>query len=47
MESSSAGGAPVSFFQQMLHNKFLFLTVFLAVSAIAYLGIGLFVLLGR
>ena len=45
MESSKVEGAPAHFMQQMLHNKFLLLTVVLAVSAAAYLGIGLYVLL--
>jgi len=35
----------VSFMRQMWHNKFLLLTVFLAISALAYLFIGLFLLL--
>jgi hypothetical protein len=35
-----------SFIQEMLHNKFLLLTVLLAVSAAMYLCFGLFVLLG-
>lgn len=47
MESLKAGDAPVSFMQEMLHNKFMLLTVVLAVSAAAYLGIGLVVLLGH
>lgn len=45
MESSKTGVVPVSFMQQMLHNKFLLLTVVLAVSAAAYLGVGLYMLL--
>ena len=45
MESSKADGASAHFVQQMLHNKFLLLTVVLAVSAAAYFGIGLFMLL--
>lgn len=45
MESSSA--LSMSFVQQMLHNKFLLLTVLLAVSAAVYFCVGLFVLLGR
>ena len=36
-----------SFIQEMLHNKFLLLTVLLAVGAGIYLGVGLFVLLGH
>ena len=47
MESSRIGSAPTSFVQQMLHNKMLLLTILLAVSAAAYLGIGLFMLLGH
>lgn len=47
MESSEVGSAPVSFVQQMLHNKMLLLTVLLAVSAAAYFGIGLFMLLSH
>lgn len=47
MESSNTGSASVSFMQQMLHNKMLLLTVFLAVSAVAYFCIGLFTLIGR
>jgi len=45
MESSKIGGAPVPFMQQMLHNKMLLLTMFIAVSAVAYFGIGLYMLL--
>jgi len=45
MESSKIGSAPASFMQQMLHNNMLILTVLLAVSAVAYFGIGLFMLL--
>ncbi len=47
MESSEVGSAPVSFVQQMLHNKMLMLTVLVAVSAAAYFGIGLFMLLSH
>ena len=47
MESSKAGNVPVSFMQPMLHNKFLLLTVMLAVGAAVYFFVGLFVLLGR
>jgi hypothetical protein len=47
MESSKSGNVPVSFVQQMLHNKFLLLTVMLAVSAAVYFCVGLFVLLGH
>lgn len=45
MESSKAGSVAVSFMQQMLQNKFLLLTVALAVSAVAYFAIGLYLLL--
>lgn len=45
MESSKTGIAPVSFMQQMLHNKFLLLAVALAISAVAYFCIGLYLLL--
>jgi len=45
MESSSMGNTQVSFMHQMWHNKFLLLTVFLAISALAYLLVGLFLLL--
>lgn len=44
MESSKTGSVPASFMQQMLHNKFLLLTVLLGVSATAYFGIGLYLL---
>ncbi|MBI5439410.1 MAG: hypothetical protein HY936_10805 [Nitrosomonadales bacterium] len=42
---SSTGNVPVSFVRQMLHNKFLLLTVLLAVGAAAYFVIGLYMLL--
>jgi len=45
MESPKIGGAPVTFMQQMLHNKMLLLTMFIAVSAVAYFGVGLYMLL--
>ena len=45
MESFKTGIVPASFMQQMLHNKFLLLTVVLAVSAAAYFCIGLYLLL--
>ena len=45
MESSKIGSAPVPFMQQLLQNNMLLLTVVLAVSAVAYLGIGLYMLL--
>jgi len=47
MESSKTADPPVSFFRQMLHNKFLLLTMLLAVGAAAYFGIGLFMLLSN
>lgn len=47
MESSKSGHVPVSFMQQMLHNKFLLLTVMLAVGAALYFFVGLIVLLGH
>lgn len=47
MESSKSGSTPVPFMRQLLQNNMLMLTVFLAVSAAAYFGIGLFFLLGR
>ena len=45
MESSETVKLKVPFLQQMLQNKFLLLTVVLAVSAAAYFCIGLFYLL--
>lgn len=45
MESSKIGSVPVPFMQQMLQNKMLMLTVLLGVSAAAYFGIGLYMLL--
>jgi len=45
MELSNTGSAPVPFMRQMLQNKLLMLTVLIAVSAAAYFGIGLFMLL--
>jgi len=47
MESSKAGSAPVPFVQQILRNNMLLLTVLIAVSAVAYFGVGLFMLLAR
>lgn len=47
MEPSKTGNPPAHFMQQMMHNKFLLLTVVLAVSAAAYFSIGLFILLGH
>jgi hypothetical protein len=42
---SKAGITPVSFMQEMLHNKFLLLTVILAVSATVYFCVALYALL--
>lgn len=47
MQPSKTGNSPVPFMQQMMQNKFLLLTVVLAVCAVAYFGIGLFMLLGH
>lgn len=47
MEPSNSGNASVSFIHQMMQNKFLLLTVVLAVSAVVYFGIGLFMLIGH
>lgn len=47
MESLRDGALPVSFMQQMRHNKFLLLTVVLAVVAAVYFITGLFMLLGH
>jgi len=47
MESSEAGNAPVPFMRQMLQNKFLLLTVMLAVTAVTYFSFGLYLLIGR
>jgi len=47
MESSKSWNASVSFMQQMLQNKFLLLTVVLAVGAAVYFCVGLFVLLNH
>ncbi len=47
MESFKSGNESDSFMQQMLHNKFLLLTVGLAVGAAVYLCVGLFVLLSH
>lgn len=46
MESTKVGGGCVFFMQRMLRNKFLFLTVVLAVCVSAYIVIGLVKLLG-
>jgi hypothetical protein len=47
MESFKSANESASFMQQMLHNKFLLLTVLLAVGAAVYFCVGLFVLLGH
>lgn len=47
MESLNKDVMPVSFMQQMLHNKFLLLTVLLAVTAAVYFVVGLVMLLGH
>ena len=47
MESLNENAIPVSFMQQMLDNKFLLLTVVLAVAAAVYFVAGLFMLLGH
>lgn len=47
MESISEGALPASFMQQMRHNKFLLLTVVLAIVAAVYFIAGLFMLLGH
>ena len=47
MESSKTGNTLVSFMQQMLHNKFLLLTVILAVGAAVYFCAGLYMLLSH
>ena len=47
MESSNNSSLKVPFVQQILHNKFLLLTVALAVSAAAYFCIGLYFLLSH
>lgn len=47
MKPSESGDAPAPFIQQMLQNKFLLLTVAIAVSAAAYFSIGLYLLIGR
>ncbi len=47
MESSKGGTAPVFFMQRMLRNKFLLLTVVLAVTVTAYFIIMLVKLLSH
>ncbi|MBY0576376.1 MAG: hypothetical protein K2P67_07265 [Gallionellaceae bacterium] len=46
MESTKVGGGYAFFMQRMLRNKFLMLTVVLAVSVAAYIIVGLIKLLG-
>lgn len=46
MESTRVGGGYAFFMQRMLRNKFLLLTVVLAVSVAAYIIIGLARLIG-
>lgn len=46
MESTKADGAHVFFMQRMLRNKFLLLTVALAVSVATYIIVGLIKLIG-
>jgi len=45
METAKSASPPVSFLRQLIYNKFLLLTVVLAVSAAIYFCIGLFMLL--
>lgn len=45
MESSKTGSTSVSFVQQILHNNMLLLAVLIGISAAAYFGVGLFMLL--
>jgi len=47
MEPTKTGNPPVHFIQQMIQNKFLLLTVVLAVSAAVYFCVGLFVILSH
>ncbi|MGC2049727.1 MAG: hypothetical protein WA635_14095 [Gallionella sp.] len=47
MEPTKTGNPPVHFMRQMIHNKFLLLTVVLAVSAATYFCVGLFVILSH
>lgn len=47
MESSKAGSAPVPFVQQILRNNMLLLTVLIAVCAVVYFGVGIYMLLSR
>lgn len=45
MELSEAGSAPEPFLHQLLHNKFMMFTVFMAVGGAVYFGIALYMLL--
>lgn len=45
MESSEAGNAPEPFLHQLLHNKFMMLTVFMAVGGAIYFCVALYMLL--
>lgn len=47
MESTKANAAQASFMHEMFRNKFMLLTVLLAVGAVVYFVAGLFVLLGH
>jgi len=47
MESQKTDTTQASFMRELLHNKFMLLTVLLAVGAIVYFIAGLFVLLSR
>ena len=46
MKSSKSGNAPVSFMQRRLQNNFFLLTMVLAFSVVAFVGVGLFRLIG-
>jgi len=45
MKSSKFGNAPASYMQRMLQNNFFLLTMVLAFSMAAFVGVGLFRLL--
>jgi len=47
MEPTKSGNPPVHFMRQMIQNKFMLLTVVLAVCAAAYFAVGLFMLLSH
>lgn len=47
MELTKSGNESASFMRQMLHNKFLLLTVLLAIGAAVYFCVGLYVLLSH